>query len=184
MPCRRITNKRNVMKFEFTGRHIEVTPAIRAHVKEQFQHVRHLFDGKTLHAHVIIEVERGRHRAEIVLKWHKQVMTAHAASSDMYLSLSKVVDKLEKQVLKSKSKLIDRNHKVKKITRVAPEGVSVKGPKIVAQKGYKVRSMLPEDAAAVIASGKADFVLFRNSENDKVSYLYKKKGAEYALISV
>ena len=171
------------MKFEFTGRRIEVTPAIRAHVKEQFEHVRHLFDGKTLNAHVIIEVERGRHRAEIILKWHKQVMTAHATSSDMYLSLSKVVDKLEKQVLKSKSKQIDRNHKVKKITKVAPAGSAAKGPKIVAQKGYKVKTMLPEDAAAVIASGKADFVLFRNSDSDKVCYLYKRKGDEFALIS-
>jgi len=52
------------MNFEFTGRHIEVTPALRAHVEDHFGKIEHIFDGKPARAHVIIEVERGRHRSE------------------------------------------------------------------------------------------------------------------------
>ena len=64
------------MKIEFTGRHIEVTPALRAHVEEHFDRIEHLFDGKPAKAHVIIEVERGRHRSEIVINWRNEVLTA------------------------------------------------------------------------------------------------------------
>ena len=59
------------MKFEYTGRHIEVTPALKAHVEEQFKKVEHIFNGKPAKAHVIIEVERGRHRSEVILNWRK-----------------------------------------------------------------------------------------------------------------
>ena len=46
------------MKFEYTGRHIEVTPALRSHVEEQFGKLGHLFNGDALSAHVIIGLKR------------------------------------------------------------------------------------------------------------------------------
>jgi putative sigma-54 modulation protein len=170
------------MKFEFTGRHIEVTPAIKAHVKEQFENVRHLFDGKTIRAHVVIEVERGRHRAEIVLKWHSQILTAHATSGDMYLSLSKVVDKLERQVLKTKSKQIDKSHKAKKLSRLAAASSAKPRVKISVQKAYKVRTFAPEDAVAALGSAKSDFLLFRDAESGRVALVFKKKEGEFGLV--
>ena len=71
------------MNFEFTGRHIEVTPALRAHVEEHFSRIDHVFDGKPARAHVIIEVERGRHRSEVVINWRNEVLTAESSNSDM-----------------------------------------------------------------------------------------------------
>src|SRR5690606_25594955 len=100
-----------LMKFEYTGRHIEVTPALKAHVEEHFQRIKHLFDGRPSKAHVIIEVERGRHRSEIILSWRREVLTATTTNSDMYKSLSQTIAKLEKQALKIKNKIIDKNHK-------------------------------------------------------------------------
>ena len=44
------------MKFEYTGRHIEVTPALRSHVESHFDRIDHLFSGNNTQAHVIIEV--------------------------------------------------------------------------------------------------------------------------------
>jgi ribosome-associated translation inhibitor RaiA len=44
--------EKGVMNIELTGRHIEVTPAIRTHVEEHFQRIEHLFDGKPAKAHV------------------------------------------------------------------------------------------------------------------------------------
>lgn len=127
------------MKLEFTGRHVEVTPALRAHVKEQLERVRYLFDGKPVKAHVIIDVEKERHRSEIVLKWHDKLITAHATMADMYQSLSKTVDKLEKQVLKSKNKLIDKHQKGKKIGVVEePEIKGKAGAKAAAKPKSKV----------------------------------------------
>ncbi len=79
------------MNFEYTGRHIEVTPALRLHVENHFEKLGHLFEGNggNNNAHVIIEVERGKHRSEIIVKWHDQVLTATTSVSDMYQSLSR-----------------------------------------------------------------------------------------------
>ena len=99
------------MNIEFTGRHIEVTPAIKSHVEDQFEKIEHLFDGKPVKAHVIIEVERGMHRSEIVMNWRNEVLTAETSVSDMYLSLSQTIDKIEKRARKLKDKVIDKAHR-------------------------------------------------------------------------
>ena len=109
------------MKFEYTGRHIEVTPAIRSHVETHFDRIDHLFGKDDNHAHIIIEVERGQHRSEIVVKWRNQVLTATSTLPDMYQSLSQSIDKIEKQALKLKNKIIDKSHKATKISEITPE---------------------------------------------------------------
>jgi len=101
------------MKFEYTGRHIDVTPALRSHVENHFERINHLFNGKPAKVHVIIEVERGRHRSEVVLNWRNDVLTATTSNSDMYASLSQTIDKIEKQALKLKNKVIDKSHRAK-----------------------------------------------------------------------
>ncbi len=109
------------MRFEYTGRHIEVTPAIRSHVEEHFERISHLFGKDDNYAHIIIEVERGEHRSEIVVKWRNQVLTANSTLPDMYLSLSQSIDKIEKQALRIKNKIIDRSHKASKLTALGEE---------------------------------------------------------------
>ena len=103
------------MRFEYTGRHLEVTPAIKAHVEEQFQKLEHLFGKEDNYAHVIIEVERGLHRSEIVVKWRNQVLPATSTEEDMYQSLSQTISKIEKQALRLKNKIIDKSHRAEKL---------------------------------------------------------------------
>ncbi len=107
------------MNIEFTGRHIDVTPAIKEHVEDHFKKLEHLFDGKPINAHVIIEVERGMHRSEIVINWRNEVLTAHTSIADMYQSLSQSIGKIEKQARKLHDKVIDKSHKATPTSVVA-----------------------------------------------------------------
>jgi putative sigma-54 modulation protein len=102
------------MNLEFTGRHIDVTPALKAHVEEQFNKIEHLFDGKPAKAHVIIEVERGMHRSEVIINWRNESLTANSSVPDMYQSLSQTIEKIEKQARKLKDKVIDKSHRATK----------------------------------------------------------------------
>lgn len=106
------------MNFEFTGRHIEVTPALRTHVEDHFEKIDHLFDGKPAKAHVIIEVERGRHRSEIVINWRNEVLTANSSHADMYQSLTLTIGKIEKQARRLKDKVIDKSHRARSAASV------------------------------------------------------------------
>jgi putative sigma-54 modulation protein len=104
------------MKFDITGRHIDVTEALRAHIEALLSKIDPIFDGKPAKAHVIIEVERGRSRSEIVVNWRNDVLTAATVDPDMYNSLSATVDKIEKQARKVKEKIVDKAHKAVKVT--------------------------------------------------------------------
>ena len=76
------------MDFEYTGRHIDVTPALRTHVEEHFGKLGHLFENSTTaRAHVIIDVVKNRHIAEILLHWREHTLTAKDTNADMYRQL-------------------------------------------------------------------------------------------------
>ena len=107
------------MNIEITGRHIEVTPAIKSHIEDHFDKIEHIFDGKASKAHVIIEVERGMSRSEVIINWRSDVLTAETNVSDMYQSISQTIDKIEKQARRLKDKIIDKAHKATKASEIA-----------------------------------------------------------------
>lgn len=175
------------MKFEYTGRHIDVTPALKSHVEEHFSRIDHLFDGRPSKAHVIIEVERGRHRSEIILTWRKDILNATTTNSDMYKSLSETVAKIEKQALKVKRKIIDKNHKKDKtaITATPAEetgATAARRGRIINARRYAVKPMSDEEAVMMLDDGADSFLVFRNAKDQRVSVIYKRKDGNYGLI--
>jgi putative sigma-54 modulation protein len=109
------------MNIDYTGRHMEVTPALKAHVEEHFKKLDSLFDGKSPKVHVVIEVERGLHRSEIVMNWRSDVLTAETLADDMYQSLTQTVSKIEKQARRLKDKVIDKSHRAQKASTLLPD---------------------------------------------------------------
>ncbi len=174
------------MKFEYTGRHIDVTPALRAHVENHFERISHLFNGKPAKAHVIIEVERGRHRSEVILNWRNDVLTATTSNSDMYLSLSQTIDKIEKQALKLKNKVIDKSHRAKRASTIVQNEIEVKpapnGPRIIKTRRYAVKPVTVDEAAMLLSDEGDSFLVFRNSDNQKISVIHTRKDGNLGLI--
>ena len=113
------------MRFEYTGRHVEVTPALRSHVEDHFERIRHLFNGNSAKGHIIIGVEHGRHRSEIIVNWRRDVLTAASTQQDMYQSLAQTITKIEKQVLKLKNKKVDKSHRAAKVGEVTSRASEV-----------------------------------------------------------
>jgi len=175
------------MKFEYTGRHIEVTPALRTHVEDHFAKLGHLFNNKDeLSAHVIMGVEKGRHKSEIVLNWRHEILTANTSNSDMYLSLSQTIAKIEKQGLKLKKKIIDKHHrKAKKVGAIESDGDSAPettAPRIINARGYDVKPVSPEEAAMLLGSEVNQFLVFRNADTERIAVMFKRKDGNYGLI--
>jgi putative sigma-54 modulation protein len=178
------------MDFEYTGRHIEVTPALRAHVEEHFGKVEHLFENaSTARAHIILEVVKNRHIAEILLHWREHTLTARDTNADMYQALTRCIDKIEKQSLKLKKKIIERKQDAVPLSAVAPETETAapenaerRQGRIIAARRYKVKPMTAEEAVMSLAEDGDQFVVFRDSDTDRLSVLYKRKDGNYGLI--
>lgn len=180
------------MDFEYTGRHIDVTPALRAHVEEHFGKIGNLFENATTaRAHVIIDVVKNRHIAEILFHWREHTLTAKETNADMYQALTRCIDKIEKQALKLKKKIIERKQDAVPLSAVAPEAEAEaaapenperRAGRIIAARRYKVKPMTAEEAVLSLAEDGDQFVVFRDSDTDRLSVLYKRKDGNYGLI--
>ena len=175
------------MKFEYTGRHVDVTPALRRHVEEHFSKLDQIFNDTTALAHVIIEVEKNRHMGEILLHWRGETMTARDVNADMYQALTRAIQKIEKQAVKLKKKLIDRKQGARPLSSLAPDdGSNVETPRltgrIINARRYSVKPMTPEEAALALSADSNQFLVFRDSETNRLGVIYKRKDGNYGLI--
>jgi putative sigma-54 modulation protein len=174
------------MKIEFTGRHMDFTAALKAHVEEHFDKIDHLFDGKAPKAHVIIEVERGMHRSEIVINWRNEVLTAESSIPDMYQSLSQTIGKIEKQARKLKDKVIDKSHKAQRVAAVTapPEQADriAPMPKIIKTDGLDSKPMSPDEAVLELEDTDQQFLIFRNSDNGNMAVMFRRKDGNYGIV--
>ena len=91
------------MKVIYTGRHVEVTDSLRQSAEERLDKMQTYLDD-IIDIHVIFSVEKHRHQAEITLKTSNGEFIASAESTDMYMSLSQALDKLETQAHKHAGK--------------------------------------------------------------------------------
>ena len=175
------------MDFEYTGRHVDVTPALRAHVEDHFQKIDHIFNDTTARAHVIIEVEKNRQIGEVLVHWRDHTLTATDTNADMYLALTRAIGKIEKQALKLKKKIIDRKQGAKRVSSVAPEPdgqveASPRPPRIINARRYTVKPMTAEEAAMRLTSEADQFLVFRDADTNRVGVLYKRSDGNFGLI--
>lgn len=183
------------MDFEYTGRHVEVTPAIRRHVEEHFTKLGHLFEGSsTARAHIVIDVIKNRHIAEIILHWRDHTLTASDTNADMYQALMRVISKIEKQAVKLKKKIIERKQDATPLSALAPEpdvtasasddraAASAIAPRIINASRYRVKPMTAEEAVMALSEDSNQFLVFRDADTNGVSVLYKRKDGNFGLI--
>ncbi|HZE68412.1 MAG TPA: ribosome-associated translation inhibitor RaiA [Pyrinomonadaceae bacterium] len=175
------------MKFEYTGRHVVVSPAIRKHVEDHFKKLEHIFNDSTATVHVIIDVEKNRHIGEVVVYWRDHTLTAKVVNADMYMALTAAIAKIEKQALKLKNKIIGRKQGAKRAAAVAPEPdgrleASPRPPRIIAARRYTVKPMTAEEAALRLTSEADQFVVFRDADTERLGVLYKRSDGNFGLI--
>jgi putative sigma-54 modulation protein len=96
------------MKLDMTGRHIEITEPLRQFAADRLERMRGAVDD-IMEVHVVLTVEKHqRHVAEANIKTKHDFHHGQEESTDMYTSIAAVLDKLEKQILRSKDKNISR----------------------------------------------------------------------------
>jgi putative sigma-54 modulation protein len=175
------------MKIEYTGRNFTVSPAIKKHINEHFKKIDTVLNGAN-RAHVILSVgKHHRHQAEIVVQWHEHSLTSKSDTTDMYASALQAIDKLYKQAVKVKGKIIDRAHHASSVGKIAPSPAppveaEKDGPRIIRSRRYSVKPMTPEEAVLRVEEAADQFVVFRDAETERIGVIYKRKDGNYGLI--
>ncbi|EGF32300.1 Ribosome hibernation protein YhbH [Oxalobacteraceae bacterium IMCC9480] len=102
------------MNLTISGHHLEVTPAIREYVQSKLERIKRHFD-HVIDIAVILTVEKlpekeKRQRAEINLHLRGKDLHAESIAEDLYAAIDALIDKLDRQVIKYKTKLQDHQH--------------------------------------------------------------------------
>jgi putative sigma-54 modulation protein len=176
------------MDMTVTGRHVDVTPAIREYAVKKLDHIGIDFP-RVLSAHYILEVDKFRHIAELVLQCGNHItIEAREVSEDLYASIDRVVDKVMRQMRKYKTKM-QRHRPRKAVAFHVDEHVVTHDlheedgtTRIVHTEQFAIKPMFVDEAVLQLELSNSQFLVFLNAESEKVNVIYRRARGDFGLI--
>lgn len=174
------------MKLVYVGKNIEVTEALKNITEEKLSKLDKYFD-EDIVATVTFGTQKERHTIEVTIDLPQSKIRAEVETFDMYESIDKSIDILEKQVRKYKGKLKSkyRNTDTIRFENIIPMEETVEedeGPKIVRTKRFTLNPMNAEEAVLQMELIGHDFYVFMNGDTGEANVVYKRKDGNYGLI--
>jgi ribosome hibernation promoting factor len=176
------------------GRNMSVTEALERYALEKVERVRKFFDDERSVSRAEVELIHERNPsipepevAEATLFINGAVLKARVASEDMYASIDRMSDKLERQVRRFRGRQIDRWHGQLKGRPPEPES-AVPGneeqieAKIVRTKQFQMKPMGAEEAVLQMELLDHDFFVFTSADTGDINVVYRRRDGNYGLI--
>ena len=183
-----------------TGRHIEVTDAIREFATKKIQGI-HIDYPRIVEARVVVDVQKDRQMAEIVLFCADHItIQASTVAPDLYAAIDETVTKIMRRMRKHKTRLMKhfRPHRSKSIRKLdekvyeedvldfdvdidAPEDPK---PVRISREGYDLKTMYKEDAIMELEISGKPFVLYRNARRNVLQIVYRIRPGEYSIMEL
>lgn len=168
-----------------TGRNIEITDALRDTIDKKMSRLDKYFQ-KEMDATVTLNVEKLRQIVEVTIPFSGSIVRAEETSEDMYASIDKAIDVLERQIRKHKEKLKNKKHtdetiRFENITSLPADDVEEEG-KVVKVKKFPIKPMDEEEAILQMELLGHAFFVFENGETGDTNVVYKRKDGHYGLI--
>jgi putative sigma-54 modulation protein len=100
------------MRLSLTGRHVDVTPAVRQLVTRRLAKIERLLNDHALSTQVVLSLEKRHHNTEITVHARgDNLITGKGSAASWPQSLSEAVEKVMQQALKVKEKWTTRKRR-------------------------------------------------------------------------
>lgn len=175
------------MKLNYTGKNMDITDALRDVTNKKLSKLDKYFQ-EDIVGNVTFSSEKNRKIIEVTINLPGTIIRAEESTDDMYVSIDKAVDILERQIRKYKTRLQKRykNGQTIRFENVMPLTTNDKeedeGPKIVRRKRFMLKPMLPEEAVLQMELLRHSFFVYMDAETDEVHVVYKRNDGNYGLI--
>jgi putative sigma-54 modulation protein len=175
------------MKVNISGKNVTITDALKDYAGKKVGKIGRFFEGD-LEAQVTLNVEKDRHIVEVTIPVNGILLRGEAETHDMYSSIDLVIEKLEKQIEKYKTKLarsIKKSPIKFKSNAVLENNLKVKSqgePNVVRVKKFAIKPMDTEEAIMQMDLLGHDFFVFSNAVSNEVNVVYKRRDGNYGLI--
>ena len=180
------------MRLELTGRHLDITPALRRLVDTKLGRLDRLLNDRAVSAQAVLTRERHRHRIDITLHARgEKFLHGVAAASSWEQSINLAIDKIAQQAQRVKGKSDPRKRQGAR--RAAPEPdltpaapapgrVRTRMPRILGSSRQTIKPMSVADAAREVEAGRDGLVIFRDMDTLSISVVYRRANGEITLV--
>jgi putative sigma-54 modulation protein len=180
------------MKFNIRGENIEVTPALGEYVEQKVGKLdRYFEDGLNANVNVNLKVYNNKQKIEVTIPMTQLTLRAEVQHEDLYAAIDLVVDKLERQIRKHKTrvnrKLRDQGSPKFMFTNgVDPRGTYLEEDdeeeEVVRTKRFNLKPMDSEEAILQMNMLGHNFFVYTNSVTNSTNVIYKRRDGKYGII--
>lgn len=177
------------------GKHLEVTDGLREYAQQKLQRLEKYF-GNIREAIVVESIDGNQHRVEVTLEGDGLLLRGEERTTDMYVSVDRVIDKLEQRLKKFKQKHTHlRNHQESLRTASPTNGVGIAGilaaesepevddrPQIVRTKAVTMKPMGIDDAIQMLELTDHDWFVYLDSATNMTQVVYRRRDGHYGLV--
>lgn len=176
------------MKFNVRGDKLVVTDAIKNYIETKIGKLDKYFKEDSITATVQLRIRGNDHIIEVTIPTDHFILRSEEENEDMYAAIDLVLDKLERQIRKNKTKMKKRNinNKYKEfnfdyeLLKEEPENNDT----IVKRKYIETKPMDEEEAMLEMELLGHSFFVYKDMNTNETCVLYKRKDGNYGVISV
>ncbi len=169
------------MKVTITGRHMTVTPSLRRYLEQRVQRLDR-YGARLDSGQFVLSVEKYRHAAEGIVAVDGRMIQGKVATREMYASIDRLLEKLERQLVKSKEKRAAR--KLRKRSSSDPRGAAALPASGSALEVMRVAApvLMQEEALSRMETRQSPFLIFRDAATGRLQAVQRTEGGRIELI--
>lgn len=172
------------MKCKIRGEKIKITAAIQEYVETKLSRLDKYFKEVDVEANVLIRIKGKQQIIEVTIPYDKYTLRSEERRDDLYAAIDLVIDKLEGQIRKTKTKL---KKQIKKNDTPINFDYDItkeekKESKIVKRKSFEMKPMDEEEAILELELLGHDFFIYKDASTDEINVLYKRRDGNYGVI--
>lgn len=175
------------MKLSIRGSKIAITDSMRDYADEKLSKLdKYVEDAESIEANVIVRIPNRLHKVEITIPLKSFILRAEEEQEDFYSAIDAIVDKLERQIRKNKTRLSSKKVKAKEFAfdyiNEIEDVEEEQENKIVKRKRIEVKPMSEEEAILQMELLGHQFYLYKDVETGLPTLVYKRKDGDYGII--
>ena len=171
------------MQLAFYGKNLDLTDALRNYVQHRLNKLDRYFHGAVPAAQVVLSIQREHQRVQVTIPFEGMILRAEEADPSMYAACDLVLDKLERQLRKHKTRSQrQRHHHLHAVDASVTRAETVEEEGVVREKRFPLKPMTVEEAVMQMNLVGHDFFVFREATTESVQVLYRRRQGGYGLI--
>lgn len=170
------------MQVKIRGNKIDITDSMKDYVKEKLSKLDK-YSLEEFEATVLVKVRNYTQKVEVTIPLKTLILRAEEESEDFYSAVDLVINKLERQIRKNKTKLKKKEKSgIKEFNMDSILDIPEEEEKEVKRKKIEIKPMNMEEAILQMELLGHNFYMYKDSDLNSIALVYKRKNGGYGVI--